>query len=91
MTIEIDAELVARLLAAQFPQWASLPLAPAAPQGWDNRTFRLGSNLSVRLPSAEGYAHQVAKEQQWLPILAPRLPLPIPAPLAQGAPGEGFP
>jgi aminoglycoside phosphotransferase (APT) family kinase protein len=87
----ITPSLVQRLLAAQFPQWADLPVTPAEPQGWDNRTFRLGTTLSVRLPSAEGYTPQVAKEQRWLPYLAPQLPLPIPAPVAFGAPGEGFP
>ena len=87
----IDVDLVRQLVRAQFPQWAQLPLTPAVPQGWDNRTFRLGAELSVRLPSAAGYAPQIAKEQCWLPCLAPQLPLPIPAPLALGAPGAGFP
>jgi aminoglycoside phosphotransferase (APT) family kinase protein len=59
--------------------------------GVDNRTFRLGDELSVRLPSADRYRHQVATEQRWLPFLAPRLPLPIPTPLAQGSPGRGYP
>jgi aminoglycoside phosphotransferase (APT) family kinase protein len=87
----ITPALVERLLAEQFPQWAGLPITPAVPQGWDNRTFRLGDGLSIRLPSAEGYTPQVEKEHRWLPYLAPRLPLPIPAPLAQGAPGAGYP
>ena len=59
--------------------------------GWDNRTFRLGDDLTVRLPSGDWYALQVEKEQRWLPVLAPRLPLPIPAPVAKGEPGEGYP
>jgi aminoglycoside phosphotransferase (APT) family kinase protein len=59
--------------------------------GWDNVTFRLGDELTVRLPSAEGYREQVAKEQRWLPVLAPSLPLPIPEPVAVGAPGCGYP
>lgn len=87
----IDAGLVRRLIASQFPQWASLPIHPAEPQGWDNRTFRLGDALGVRLPSAARYVAQVEKEQRWLPRLAPQLPLPIPAPVAVGAPGEGYP
>jgi aminoglycoside phosphotransferase (APT) family kinase protein len=87
----IDTTLVRRLLTAQFPQWADLPITPAVPQGWDNRTFRLGAELSVRLPSAAGYTPQVEKEHRWLPVLAPQLPLPIPVPLALGRPGEGFP
>ena len=59
--------------------------------GWDNRTFHLGDDMAVRLPSAEGYAPQVEKEHRWLPRLAPLLPLPIPTPLAKGAPGNGYP
>jgi aminoglycoside phosphotransferase (APT) family kinase protein len=61
------------------------------PGGWDNITFRLGPDMSVRLPSGPGYAEQVEKEHRWLPGFAGQLPLPIPAPLAQGAPGCGFP
>lgn len=88
---DIDVSLVSRLVAAQFPQWAQLPIRPVRVSGWDNRTFRLGEEMSVRLPSAEGYVLQVEKEQRWLPELAPHLPLPIPVPLAKGAPGEGYP
>ncbi|MFT4040688.1 MAG: aminoglycoside phosphotransferase family protein [Thermomicrobiales bacterium] len=87
----IDAALVRRLIATQFPGWADLPVEAVVPGGWDNRTFRLGNNLSVRLPSGPGYAASVAKEQRWLPALAPALPLPIPAPLAQGQPTPDYP
>lgn len=89
--IVINVPLVKRLVAAQFPQWAGLPVEPVEVGGWDNRTFRLGENMSVRLPSAEEYVPQVEKEHRWLPLLAPRLPLPIPVPVAKGAPGEGYP
>jgi aminoglycoside phosphotransferase (APT) family kinase protein len=89
-SVHVDACLVRRLLAEQFPHWADLPLRPVG-GGWDNRTFRLGDSMSVRLPSAEAYAAQVDKEQRWLPRLAPHLPLPIPAPLAVGRPRGGYP
>jgi len=89
--VHIDVSLVRRLVTTQFPQWADLPIMPAVPQGWDNRTFHLGADMTVRLPSAEGYTPQVEKEHRWLPILAPRLPLSIPVPLAMGIPAEGFP
>jgi aminoglycoside phosphotransferase (APT) family kinase protein len=87
----IDASLVRRLLAAQFPQWQELPVRPVEMDGWDNRTYRLGDRLSVRLPTHASYAPAVAKEHRWLPVLAPRLPVPIPVPLAIGRPGEGYP
>ncbi|WP_226961468.1 MULTISPECIES: aminoglycoside phosphotransferase family protein [Streptomyces] len=86
-----DEGLVRRLLAAQFPEWAALPVRRVADEGWDNRTFRLGEELVVRLPSAAPYALAVAKEHRWLPVLAPRLPQPVPVPLARGGPGEGYP
>ena len=89
--IYIDAALARRLLVEQFPQWADLPIKRVELDGWDNRTFRLGSDMAVRLPSAEAYAAQVEKEHRWLPRLAPLLPLPIPVPLAMGMPAESFP
>jgi aminoglycoside phosphotransferase (APT) family kinase protein len=82
--------LVRRLVDTQFPHWSDLPVTPVAQQGNDNRTFRLGDELSVRLPSAERYVAAVEKEQAWLPLLAPYLPLPIPVPVAHGQPGEGY-
>lgn len=91
ITVEIDATLVRRLIDAQFPRWANLPVRKFEPGGWDNRTFLLGDGMSVRLPSAAGYAAQVIREQHWLPRMAPHLPLPIPTPLALGEPGEGYP
>jgi aminoglycoside phosphotransferase (APT) family kinase protein len=88
---KINTALVQRLMAEQFPQWAGLQIKPVAVSGWDNRTFHLGPDMSVRLPSAAGYSPQVAKEQQWLPQLAPLLPLPIPAPLAHGQANAEYP
>ncbi len=88
---DIDVPLVRKLIAAQFPQWAGLPVRPVDLSGWDNRTFRLGDELSVRLPSAAGYVPAVRKEQRWLPYLAPRLPLPIPVPVGHGRPDAGYP
>jgi len=87
----IDAALVKRLVAAQFPQWADLPVTPVKVEGWDNRTYHLGDELSVRLPTHKAYEPAVEKEQRWLPVLAPHLPLPIPVPLGKGIPGEGYP
>lgn len=88
---DITPAVVARLVATQFPQWAGLPVVPVALDGWDNTTFRLGDELSVRLPSADVYVAEIEKEHLWLPRLAPQLPLPIPEPVALGRPGAGFP
>jgi aminoglycoside phosphotransferase (APT) family kinase protein len=88
---DITPAVAARLVAAQFPQWADLPIVPVALDGWDNTTFRLGTKLSVRLPSADAYVAQIEKEHRWLPFLARRLPLRIPEPVALGEPDSGFP
>ncbi|QMT61799.1 aminoglycoside phosphotransferase family protein [Legionella sp. PC997] len=90
MTVSIDVSLIRRLIDSQFPQWANLPIKPVEFSGWDNRTFHLGNEMSVRLPSEAFYALQVEKEQHWLPYLAPHLTLSIPSPIAKGEPAEGY-
>ncbi|MFF0486950.1 aminoglycoside phosphotransferase family protein [Streptomyces sp. NPDC004435] len=90
MADEIDAALVRRLIAAQFPRWAGLDVRAVASAGTDNAMFRLGDDLVVRLPKAEWAGGQAEKERRWLPRLAPALPLPVPVPLGAGVPGEGF-
>ncbi|WP_405403773.1 aminoglycoside phosphotransferase family protein [Streptomyces sp. NBC_01104] len=87
----IDAGLVQRLISAQFPQWSGLAVRPVEVDGWDNRTYRLGEAMTVRLPTAAGYVPAVEKEHRWLPVLAPSLPVAVPPVLALGAPGEGYP
>ena len=89
--VETDRQLVRRLLRAQFPQWAALPIEPVPSAGTDNALYRLGDDLVVRLPRIEAATEQVSKEQRWLPRLAPHLPLAIPVPLATGMPAEGYP
>ncbi len=89
--MNIDTALVSKLVHSQFPKWARLPVKPVELDGWDNRTFRLGDRMSVRLPSGQAYSGQVIKEHEWLPILASHLPLSIPVPLALGDPSDDFP
>ena len=91
MSTRIDDILVRRLVDTQFPQWKELPVRPVAHGGWDNKTFHLGEHMLVRMPSAAVYAAQIEKEYQWLPTLAPSLPLQIPEPLVMGEPADGYP
>ena len=88
--VDIDAELVRRLVAAQFPRWAELPVTPVESAGTDNAMYRLGDDLAVRLPRIERAAGNIAREQRWLPELAARLPVAIPEPIAAGLPAEGY-
>ncbi|MBC2901647.1 aminoglycoside phosphotransferase family protein [Streptomyces cupreus] len=88
--LDIDAELVRRLVAEQFPQWAELPVRLVRSAGTDNAMYRLGDELVVRLPRLPGGEGQILREHRWLPRLAPHLPLSVPVPLAVGEPGAGF-
>lgn len=89
--IAIDAPLVRRLLAAQFPDWADLPVERVPSAGTDNAIYRLGDGMAVRLPRIQWATGQVEREHRWLPQLAPQLPLDIPTQLAMGTPAEGYP
>jgi aminoglycoside phosphotransferase (APT) family kinase protein len=88
--VDVDPDLVHRLLEAQHPDLAGRPIEMLA-NGWDNFICRLGADLVVRMPRRELGARLVLNEQRWLPLLAPRLPLAVPAPLRTGQPGEGYP
>lgn len=88
--VEVSASLVRRLVSAQQPDLAQLPVSLLA-NGWDNVTCRLGEELVVRLPRRQLAARLVEHEQRWLPVLAPLLPLPIPVPVRVGLPAFGYP
>ena len=88
---EVSVDTVRALLRAQFPRWAEEPVEQIRPGGWDNRSFRLGPDKLVRMPSAERYAGQPVTEAAFLPRLAPHLPVPVPEVLGLGVPGEGYP
>ncbi len=82
--IAIDELLVKNLLSEQFPQWKKFPLSRVKSDGTDNAVYRLGTDMCVRLPRVPGAASLIEKEQQWLPELAPTLPLAIPVILGKG-------
>ena len=86
-----DEALAARLVAAQFPQWRGLPVERVRHSGTDNAIFRLGDELVARLPRIHWAAAQADKEFEWLPRLAPYLPLAVPTPLHRGVPAFGYP
>jgi aminoglycoside phosphotransferase (APT) family kinase protein len=88
---EIGSALARGLIARQFPEWAGLSLRRLEPAGSDHVIYRLGDELTVRLPRHEGAIGQAEKEARWLPRLAAHLPLAIPEPVAVGAPDLGYP
>ncbi len=88
--VDVSAGLIRRLLAGQHPDLARQPVEFLA-NGWDNVLFRVGGELAARLPRRALGARLLAHEQRWLPLLAPRLPLPVPCPERIGHPAHGYP
>jgi aminoglycoside phosphotransferase (APT) family kinase protein len=88
--VQVDAELVRRLIVAQHGDLAGQPVRSLA-NGWDNVLFRVGERLIARMPRRELGAQIIGNEQRWLAELAPALPLPVPYAVRTGAPGDGYP
>ncbi|WP_328952484.1 phosphotransferase (plasmid) [Streptomyces sp. NBC_00184] len=88
--IEITADLVRDLLQEQHPDLAGLDIREVA-GGWGNQMWRLGDELAVRMQRMDPTSELQLKERRWLPLLAPRLPLPVPTPVRSGEPSERFP
>jgi aminoglycoside phosphotransferase (APT) family kinase protein len=78
--IEISEDLVRDLLREQHPDLAGLPIREVA-GGWGNQMWRLGDELAVRMQRMDKGPDLQLKERRWLPVLSPRLPLPVPTPV----------
>jgi aminoglycoside phosphotransferase (APT) family kinase protein len=89
--VEIDVDLVGRLMAEQFPHLADLPIREVRSTGTVNAIYRLGDHLYARLPRVRGWARDLDNELRWLPRLGPQLPLRIPEPVGRGRPGSSYP
>ncbi|MEO6997103.1 MAG: aminoglycoside phosphotransferase family protein [Terracoccus sp.] len=89
--ILVDAALVARLVADQFPELAGLPVSRLRSTGTVNAIFRVGEHHYARMPLTPDWASDLERELTWLPTLAPHLPLPVPRPVGRGTPTEAYP
>jgi len=89
--VDIDAELVGRLVAAQFPQLTDLPISEVQPTGTVNAIYRLGDHLYARLPRVQTWAQDLDKEWHWLPKFAPHLSLRVPEPVWKGHSASSYP
>lgn len=84
-------DLACKLIEEQFPEYSHLQITDVEKQGHDNRTYRLGEHMLIRMPTAADYALKVPKEQELLPQLAKRLSVNIPAPIKMGKPSADYP
>ena len=87
--VEIGTALVEELLREQFPSLAGEVRVVAS--GWDNVIARVGPDRCVRMPRRALSAPLVQHEADWLPVLAPALPVDVPSALGVGRPGAGYP
>jgi aminoglycoside phosphotransferase (APT) family kinase protein len=89
--LNITPELAHKLIVEQFPEYSHLPITSVEKQGHDNRTYRLGEDRLIRLPTDKSYALKVPKEQDLLPKLSPYLSLSIPVPIKMGVASTLYP
>ncbi|HEX7131096.1 MAG TPA: aminoglycoside phosphotransferase family protein [Iamia sp.] len=89
--LDVDVDLVRRLIASQHPRWSGLPIVEVPSVGTVNAVYRLGEDLCVRLPLLPGWGRSLEHEVEWLPWLAARLPVAVPEPVAVGRPDDGYP
>jgi aminoglycoside phosphotransferase (APT) family kinase protein len=89
--VEVDPGLVRGLLSEQAPDWARLPLTRVPAWGTDHVIYRLGEELSVRLPKIGWAASQGETERRWLPLIAAQLAVKVPVPLFVGRPQGAYP
>src|SRR5450631_3458204 len=89
--LNIDAGLVGRLVAAQFPALSDLPISRVQSTGTVNAIYRIGDHLYARLPRMQKWAQDLDTEWLWLPKLAPSLSLHVPEPVGKGQPSSSYP
>jgi aminoglycoside phosphotransferase (APT) family kinase protein len=56
-------DLARNLIAEQFPEFSDLPITDVEKQGHDNRTYRLGDHMLIRMPTAADYALKAVLSQ----------------------------
>src|SRR5690242_8869202 len=93
--LDVTVELVERLVKEQFPQWSALGIRAVASHGTVNAVFRIGDDLTARLPIQPGDPATVRSELEDEAEAARRLhtmsPYPTPEPVAIGAPTAEYP
>ncbi|MFG1652300.1 aminoglycoside phosphotransferase family protein [Micromonospora sp. NPDC049275] len=93
--VDVPVDVVAALVAAQFPRWRGLPVRPVSSAGTVHALFRVGAEVVLRFPLRPGadpdLRAELAREQEYAVLLAAHLPVAVPEPLGLGEPGDGYP
>ena len=89
--LSIDLALVRQLVDRAFPTYVDDDLSHLPASGSSNALFRLGDDRLVRLPRQPGGGASIDKEVTWLPYVAPRVTVEVPAVVGVGEPDLGYP
>lgn len=87
---EVDEVLARRLIAGQFPQFATARMTRFG-AGMDNIAYLVDGRYVFRFPRRGAVVHLLEREERILPLIANRLPLPVPFPAFIGKSDLGYP
>lgn len=89
--MNINVEVVSKLINEQFKEFSNLEIRPVEKSGHDNRTFHLGDDMSIRMPSGKAYSKQIEKEVKWLPLFKENISFNVSTPIAVGRKSQYYP
>jgi aminoglycoside phosphotransferase (APT) family kinase protein len=93
--LDVDVSDVARMVAAQFPEWADVGIERVAGTGTVTHLFRLGTRLVARFPLRDADPRvvlgQLQAEHAAMTEFNAVSTVPTPSPMAIGEPGHGYP
>lgn len=93
--VRVGPEVARHLIVDQFPCWSDLPIRAVVGGGTDHTIYRIGDELAARFPLHGGdpaeTRERLAVEAAAARELAACSPVPVPEPVAIGAPGTGYP
>src|SRR5947209_19718622 len=88
--VRVDEERARQLIAEQFPPLPERSLVFLG-EGWDYAAFLVDETLVFRFPRRQAVIAGTGREIAKLPLLAPLLPIDVPAPIHVGVPSARFP
>ncbi len=87
---EVATDLACALVDEQFPELAPSRAEPFG-VGWDNTAYLVNGEWVFRFPRREIAVELMRTEIRVLPVIAPRVTLPVPLPIYVGEQTERFP
>ena len=89
--IEVNEEIVNKLIWEQFPVYKNMPLQRVHSMGTVNAIYRLGDELCVRLPLLDLPNRTLHNELKVLPIISKNVTMNVPEIIEMGKPSDLYP